>query len=124
MPIEAVRGSGEPRRDGGIGDLSRDCGIRSHSDRHAPGFIFKPWKECKATKDGPSILEYVNETADDHGIRRDIRFGYRVRRAHWSLDDATWTVEAEHVGRILRFACNMLLTCHGWRAQHSGELKT
>ena len=99
---------------GGTWDLFRYPGVRSDSDMHTLGYAFKPWTEAKAIADGPSILRYVNETADEHGVRDHIRFGHRVTRAHWSSDDAAWTVEAEHEGRAVRVACNMLLLCGGY----------
>ena len=57
---------------GGTWDLFRYPGIRSDSDMHTLGYNFKPWTEAKAIADGPSIRKYVNETADDHDIKRHI----------------------------------------------------
>ena len=99
---------------GGTWDLYRYPGIRSDSDMHTLGFIFKPWVDAKAIADGPAILSYVNETADEHGIREHVRFGHQVKAASWSSDDAAWTVEAEHDGQSLHLACNMLLMCGGY----------
>ena len=48
---------------GGTWDLFRYPGIRSDSDMHTLGYSFKPWKHLKAIADGPSILSYINETA-------------------------------------------------------------
>ena len=48
---------------GGTWDLFRYPGIRSDSDMHTLGYNFKPWRESKAIADGPSILNYVHETA-------------------------------------------------------------
>ncbi len=56
----------------------------------------------------------MNETADENGVREHIRFGHRVEQTGWSSDDATWTVEAEHEGRRVQIACNMLLLCGGY----------
>ena len=39
------------------------------------GFPFHPWKAAKAIADGPSILEYLHETASTYGIDKHIRFG-------------------------------------------------
>ena len=58
---------------------------------------FRPWTEAKAIADGPSILDYVRETAREYGIDRKIRFGHRVVAAEWSSDDARWTVDVERV---------------------------
>ena len=99
---------------GGTWDLFRYPGVRSDSDMHTLGYVFKPWNGPKAIADGPSILRYVNETADGNGIREHIRFGHRVRKADWSSDDAIWTVEVEHEGKGVRIACNMLLLCGGY----------
>ena len=99
---------------GGTWDLFRYPGVRSDSDMHTLGYNFKPWKAAEAIADGPSILKYVNETADENGIRDRIRFGHRVRKADWSSATATWTVEAECDGKVVRFACNMLLLCGGY----------
>lgn len=99
---------------GGTWDLFQYPGIRSDSDMHTLGFIFKPWKEAKAIADGPSILRYVNDTIDEHDIRQHIRFGHKVVSASWSSQEAAWTVEAEHNGQTVRMGCNMLLMCGGY----------
>ena len=52
-------------------------------------------RSAKAIADGPSILSYVRETAREHGMDEQIRFGHRVVRAEWSSADARWTVEVE-----------------------------
>ena len=59
------------------------------------GFAFKPWLAAKAIADGPAILDYVIETAREHGIDRHIRFHHHVVRAAWSSERALWTVEVE-----------------------------
>tara|TARA_B100000676_G_scaffold312603_1_gene387676 strand:- start:2941 stop:4446 length:1506 start_codon:yes stop_codon:yes gene_type:complete len=99
---------------GGTWDLFQYPGIRSDSDMHTLGFIFKPWKEAKAIADGPSILRYVNDTIDEHDIRQHIRFGHKVVSASWSSQEAAWTVEADHNGQTVRMGCNMLLMCGGY----------
>ena len=73
---------------GGTWDLFRYPGIRSDSDMHTLGYPFRPWRETKAIADGPCILRYIRETADEHGIDRKIRFGHHVTRASWSSQDA------------------------------------
>ena len=80
---------------GGTWDLFRYPGIRSDSDMYTLGYSFRPWSSNRSIADGPSILQYLRDTAEEHGIDRTIRFGHRVRRALWSSADALWTVEAE-----------------------------
>jgi monooxygenase len=101
---------------GGTWDLFRYPGIRSDSDMHTLGYDFKPWKEAKAIADGPSILNYVNETADENGIREHIRFNHRVRAATWSTDSASWTVTVEQTdtGESVQLSCNFLYMCGGY----------
>jgi cation diffusion facilitator CzcD-associated flavoprotein CzcO len=77
---------------GGTWDLFRYPGIRSDSDMYTLGYSFKPWREAKAIADGPSILNYVRETAAEYGIDKHIRYRHQVKRASWSSDTATWTV--------------------------------
>ena len=83
---------------GGTWDLFRYPGVRSDSDMHTLGFGFKPWKADKAIADGPSILAYLQETVDEHGIGSHIRYRHVARRASWSSADAEWTVEVDHDG--------------------------
>ncbi len=99
---------------GGTWDLFRYPGVRSDSDMHTLGYAFKPWLEARAIADGPSILRYINETADEHDIRRHVRFDHRVTAASWSSSEALWTVEAEHEGETVRLTCTMLLLCGGY----------
>ena len=78
---------------GGTWDLFRYPGIRSDSDMHTLGYNFKPWRASKSIADGPSILEYVKEAASENGIDEHIRYRHLVRKATWSSDDASWTIE-------------------------------
>ncbi len=82
---------------GGTWDLFRYPGVRSDSDMHTLGYSFKPWRARKAIADGSSILAYVREAAREHGIEKHIRYGHRLRNAHWSTAEALWTLEVERV---------------------------
>lgn len=101
---------------GGTWDLFRYPGVRSDSDMYTLGYWFRPWEEAKAIADGPSILNYVRETAKDYQIDRKIRFNHRVKRAAWSTTDSKWTVEAEQGAsrEAVRFTCNFLFLCSGY----------
>src|SRR5207302_7247749 len=77
---------------GGTWDLFRYPGIRSDSDMHTLGYRFKPWRAAQSIADGPSILEYVKETAREDGSDRHIRYRHGVTRLSWCSDDARWTV--------------------------------
>ena len=101
---------------GGTWDLFRYPGIRSDSDMYTLGYSFKPWVEAKAIADGPSILNYVRETAREHGIDRKIRLGHSVKSAAWSSQHALWTVEAERgpAKEPVTLTCNFLFICGGY----------
>jgi monooxygenase len=106
---------------GGTWDLFRYPGIRSDSDMYTLGYSFRPWREAKAIADGPSILNYVRNTARDYGIDKKIRFNHRVKRASWSSADARWTVEAERPsGETARLTCNFLFMCSGYYSYEAG----
>ncbi|HEY8615675.1 NAD(P)/FAD-dependent oxidoreductase [Phenylobacterium sp.] len=107
---------------GGTWDLFRYPGIRSDSDMYTLGYAFKPWKEAKAIADGPSILNYVRETAREHGVDRHIRFRHKVTSASWSTEDALWTVQAQTEGRTVRFTCNFLFLCGGYYSYEGGYM--
>lgn len=82
-------------RSGGTWDLFRYPGVRSDSDMFTLGYRFRPWRDGKAIADGPSILNYIRETAREYDLEKEIRYGHRVRRAEWNSETATWTVEVE-----------------------------
>jgi monooxygenase len=107
---------------GGTWDLFRYPGIRSDSDMHTLGYRFKPWTAARSITDGPSILEYVRQTARENRIEEKIRFLHRVVRAGWSSDEARWIVEAERTdsGEAVRLTCDFLWTCSGYYRYDQG----
>ncbi len=107
---------------GGTWDLFRYPGVRSDSDMHTLGFSFKPWKEAKSIADGPSILRYLRETAEENGIDRHIRYNQLVTAASWSSDSARWTltVTQKDSGRTLEYTCNFLFMCSGYYSYKEG----
>ena len=107
---------------GGTWDLFRYPGIRSDSDMFTLGYSFKPWLQAKAIADGPSILDYVRETAAEHDIERRIRYGHKVRRAVWSSETATWTLDAERDGETVQVSCNFLSMCSGYYNYDAGYM--
>ena len=101
---------------GGTWDLFRYPGIRSDSDMFTLGFRFKPWEASKAIADGPSILSYVNETADEFGIRDHILFNREVVSLDWSSEDALWRVRVVNgeTGETEVHTANMVAMCAGY----------
>jgi monooxygenase len=109
-------------RIGGTWDLFKYPGIRSDSDMYTLGYSFRPWTDAKAIADGPSILTYIREAAQDGGIERNIRFNHLVTRADFSTEQARWTVEATRTDtqETVRMTCGFLLVCTGYYNYEQG----
>ena len=107
---------------GGTWDLFRYPGVRSDSDMYTLGYTFRPWQDAKMIADGPSILQYLRETAATFGIDQHIRFNHRVRRVAWSSADARWTVEVVRGPdqEVVSFTCNVLCMCTGYYDYEQG----
>ena len=106
---------------GGTWDLFRYPGIRSDSDMFTLGYAFKPWKDQKAIADGPSILAYVRETAEEHGITRHIRFNTKAVSAAWDSAAARWTVVTETPAGPQTYRCGFLMLCSGYYRYSAGH---
>ena len=107
---------------GGTWDLFRYPGIRSDSDMHTLGYKFKPWRQAEAIADGPSILNYIKETAAEGGIDAHIRYGHKVESAEWSSPESCWTVHIQRADscEASSVRCNFLLMCSGYYSYKNG----
>lgn len=107
---------------GGTWDLFRYPGIRSDSDMFTLGYRFKPWEDRKAIADGPAILRYVRETAQEYGVDSAVRFHHRVVRADYSSTDRRWTVTVERTdtGETITMTCGFLFCCSGYYRYDEG----
>ena len=105
---------------GGTWDLFRYPGIRSDSDMHTLGYDFKPWEAEKSIADGPSILSYVNETADEHRIRERIRFSQKLVAADWISERSQWQLTVETPEGVRRYRCGLLMMCAGYYSYEQG----
>ena len=100
---------------GGTWDLFRYPGIRSDSDMYTLGYRFRPWRGEKAIVGGADILQYVKDTAREHGIDKRIHFGQRVKQISWSSSDSRWTAEVESAdGARSQIRCKFLFMCTGY----------
>src|SRR5438309_21555 len=96
------------------------------------GYSFRPWTHPKAISPGEDIREYITATARDEGIDRNIRFRHQIKRAEWSSETATWTVEAvKQSSRTDKndireeqviLTCNFLFCCAGYYRYSAGHL--
>ena len=110
-------------RIGGTWDLFRYPGVRSDSDMHTLGYAFSPWDDDRALADGPSILRYITDTAEQFGVLQRIRTGCRVTAADWDETTRRWTVTVqqsdEDEPRTL--TCGFLFMCGGYYDYDGGH---
>ena len=107
---------------GGTWDIFRYPGVRSDSDMHTLGYAFKPWRGTQAMADGPSILQYIREAAEETGVHRQIDFQHRVVRADWSSEHACWQVSAQLAdGSTCTQAARFLYLCGGYYSYAQGH---
>src|SRR6478752_8585889 len=78
------------------------CDIPSHMY----SFSFEPkadWTHMWSFQ--PEIFDYLKGVTDKHGLRRSIRFGTHVDRAHWDEDESRWhvfdTAGQEYIAQFL-----------------------
>ena len=99
---------------GGTWDLFKYPGIRSDSDMHTLGFRFKPWIHKKSIADGPSILNYLNETVDEYDLRKKIFFNQKVVASNWNSRESAWELSVDSNGQKIDLTCNFLFLCGGY----------
>lgn len=85
---------------GGTWYWNRYPGARFDSESWSYGYSFSPelldewqWSEHFAAQ--PETLRYLQHVAERFDLRRDIRFGTRVRAAHYVAESRRWQVTAE-----------------------------
>jgi monooxygenase len=101
---------------GGTWDLFRYPGIRSDSDMFTLGYSFRPWDGEKSIADGPSILQYIRDTATEAGIDKKIRFNHRIVAADWSTTDGRWNITAQRTDRdeVVHLTAGFVFSCTGY----------
>lgn len=113
------------RRDaiGGTWDLFRYPGIRSDSDMFSFGYKFRPWGGLQVLADGPSIKQYVQDTAAEYGVDKAIHFGSHITRADWSSEQARWTLTATDAdgGDPRQFRSQFIILCTGYYNYDTGH---
>jgi monooxygenase len=126
LPNKTIAVLERRERLGGTWDLFRYPGIRSDSDMYSFGYKFRPWQELKVMADGPSIRQYVADTAAQYGIDEKIHYGLKIVYADWSTAESRWTVTALHeaTGETRTYTCGYLISCTGYYNYDAGYLPT
>jgi cation diffusion facilitator CzcD-associated flavoprotein CzcO len=111
---------------GGTWDIHRYPGVRSDSEMYTYAYSFKPWTDTKVIADGPTILKYIRDTAEENGIVEKIRYGTKVLKADWSDQTNTWSITVRQVtdgkSRTSKLTCNFLLCCAGYYSYERGYM--
>ena len=86
------------------------------------GFSFFPWKEKEAIADGPSILNYLEETSEKFNIKEKIKFNHYVKDASWCSEKSIWTlkVDEKKTNNIITMSCNFIFMCSGYYSYEGG----
>ncbi len=85
---------------GGTWYWNRYPGARCDSESHSYCYYFSKalldgWEWSERYPEQPEIMRYLNYCADALDLKRDIRFGARVRRARYDETENRWHVETE-----------------------------
>ena len=104
---------GRPRI-GGTWDLFKYPGVRSDSDMYTLGFDFKPWSNAKSIAEAPIILDYLNETVEEHQLSKHIQLEQKVISASWSSRGAQWLLTVVHEGEPRQVSCQFLFMGSGY----------
>lgn len=109
---------------GGTWDLFKYPGIRSDSDMLTFGFDFRPWNGNKTLADGPSIKQYLIDTAKVYNVDQKIKYQSKVISADWNSENATWTIVVlnEETNEKITYSCNFLIAASGYYNHDKGYL--
>ena len=76
--------------------------------------------------DGPSIRQYIADTAAEYGIDKKIHYGLKIVSADFSTTESRWTVTAlqEATGETRAYTAGFLVSCTGYYNYDAGFLPT
>lgn len=101
---------------GGTWSLFKYPGIRSDSDMYTFGYAFKTWDDPRSFADGPSIMKYVTEAAEEFNIIDKISYQQKLLNANFDTSTALWSLQVENpkTGEMTEYTCTYLLICTGY----------
>jgi cation diffusion facilitator CzcD-associated flavoprotein CzcO len=101
---------------GGTWSLFKYPGIRSDSDMYTFGYSFKTWEDQKTFADGPSILKYLNEAADEYQVRDQIRYQQSAVSYNFDTKEKLWTVTTVNNSTAEQtvYTCQFIFSCSGY----------
>lgn len=101
---------------GGTWSLFQYPGIRSDSDMYTFGYSFKTWEDQKSFADGPSILKYLNEAADEYKVRDHIIYKQRALSYNFDTKEKLWTIATMNTAtkEEVVYSCQFIFSCSGY----------
>lgn len=111
---------------GGTWSLFKYPGIRSDSDMYTFGYSFKTWDAAKSFAEAPSILEYLNEAAEEHNVKQHIRYQQRVLSYNFDSETSLWTIKAVNPENNLEteYQSRFIFNCSGYYNYQTGHNPT
>lgn len=91
---------------GGIWTSLRWPGIRCDTEIINYSYSFRPYTSNEYLVPGNEISAYLNETAEELGIRENICFDTQVKNADFSRKDGCWTIKTSNGVFTSRFLIN------------------
>ena len=108
---------------GGTWALFKYPGIRSDSDMYTLGYSFRPWKERKAIADGTDIWNYIDSTAEEYGVKQNIRFESSVLEVKWDSALRIWEIIFIDPSGVKKTVNSQFLySCSGYYSYHEAYL--
>ena len=101
---------------GGTWSLFQYPGIRSDSDMYTFGYSFKTWDDQKSFADGPSILKYINEAADEYQLRDHIIYEQKALTYNYNTKEKLWIVTTinTRTGEQTIYKSQFIFGCSGY----------
>ncbi|MFV8354529.1 flavin-containing monooxygenase [Flavobacterium sp. XS2P14] len=111
---------------GGTWSLFQYPGIRSDSDMYTFGYSFKTWEDQKSFADGPSILKYINEAADEYHVKDRIIYEQKALSYNFDTKEKIWTITTLNLATAKEnvFTCNFIFSCSGYYNYDKGYTPT
>lgn len=101
---------------GGTWSLFQYPGIRSDSDMYTFGYSFKTWEDKNSFAQGATILNYINEAADEYKVREHIRYQQKAVTFNFDTQAKLWTISTINpvTNEKSLYTCQFIFSCSGY----------
>lgn len=107
---------------GGTWSLFQYPGIRSDSDMFTLGYGWKPWAGRWAIAEGRDIWNYLDETAQEEGVKERILYHHKLVKVDWSSSEKRWhvTVDRLDTGETVELTADFFVVATGYYDYEEG----